>query len=306
MPSLKDRLLAARPGDLVEFTGRQSIGKIQGVTGREGAPVTLVGADASAVLVPDRSYRYAVFRPENCQWFQWGGFAIDGEGWAERGIQVFGCQNVKGYDLDFRGNRYDGIHLANTTRASFHRCRFDGSAGEWLRPGVGPHSVYVAEGCSVIDAWDAESTGYLGAPVQVNGQDGREDITGVTFRRLRVRAWRDGFGVNLLGCANVVLEDLDLETAEGEANGGVYADEDTNGISVVRWRMVLPPGKPEFTGSISKQPGTPAPPQFGGDPEPEPEPPPDETGWEAKYRELEAEMAEARAWYAGAPACLRE
>lgn len=305
MASLLEQLKAARPGDTVSFRGNQRIGKVTGITGRADAWITLIGEDDSACLVPDPGYRAAVFRPEGCRYFQWGQFAVDGDGQADRCIQVFTSSFVKGYDLVTRGCRYDHLHLVNTSQASFHRLHADGDGGEWLRPGVGPHApIYIAEGCSVVLVEDVEAVRSLGAPVQVNGQDGDSPITGVTFRRFRIRDWQEGFGANLLGCANVVMEDFDLETACGEANGGIYADSDTSGISVVRFRIMLSGGKPQFTGSISKQPGDPLPPNFGAAP-PEPEPPQPETDYEELYRQEKAKNDEAAAWYRGAPAWLR-
>ncbi len=303
--ALKDDLLSARPGAVLTFVGKQVLGKIQGVRGTAALPITVIGADDTATLVPDRSYRAAVLRPEGCAFLQFGQFRVDGDGWAERGIQVF-SDDVKGYDLEVRGQRFDAVHTTGS-RLRFSRVRTWGGT-EWLRPGVGPHSGYasVLDGggdVSDITFEDWEAFDCLGAVWQGNGEDRR--VRNLTLARVKAHGWLNGFCVNLPSCAAVSISDIWAETGSAEVNGGVWTDG--GGVVVTRYHFSMPMGKPQFTGSIQAIPGPPAPPappRLGGAPVEPPvvEPPPVEDTCPAQLAAANAKLAEWEAWAAQMPA----
>jgi hypothetical protein len=279
MSTLKQDLENADPGDVIEVDGEFRLARVENIRGEPDAWVTLDGG-GTAVLVPDRSYVYSCFRPVDARYFRMKNFLVDGEGFCERGIQIWTSEYIECEDLTVQGVKYDGLHFVGSNHTRTFRYRFDGGGGQWLRPGVAGHGWYVTildGGDDVTDhvLEDAEVIDCLGAPFQGNGEN--RWVRDMLLRRVRAVDWRNGCCVNLGRCQVVTIEDLIASSNEEEVNGGVRGFDGSSGIEVIRHDIQLPPATPKFEGVARVVNGIPAPPDFSEAPEPpeppEPEPP---------------------------------
>lgn len=293
MPSLKEQLENARPGETVTFSGRQSVGKIIGLRGTATMPISLEGADASAVLVPEPGYTAAVARFEDCEWFQVGRLKIDGEGRADRALQLFTGSDLYVYDLETRGVPHDHLHIAGCDRVHVHRIKCLGEGGEPMGGGKGPHAVYFTRidgggGCANLVAEDVDCTDIAGAAFQANG-DGAW-LRDVRFTRCRATNYGvlGGSGVNLAQCVAPWLQDIILIPHPLSDNPGVASFDGTTGTVMDRYSIerVDP-----WSGPMTAEEGEPEEPEgprgiYGAAPEgpdlpdrPEPEPDEEAAQW---------------------------
>lgn len=278
--SLKDDLEAARPGDTVTFRGRQSIGKVFDIRGTASAWIELAGADETAVLVPDPGYTASVFRPEDCAYFRFGNFAVDGDGRADRCIQVFTSEHIEIHDLKTAGVPEDHIHIVGCNHVAVRRCYGDGAGGQSMGGGKGPHMCYFTRvdgggDCEDLVGEDLDCIDIAGCAFQANG-DGAE-LHGVVFRRCRAQDYGrlGGSGVNLAQCRGPLLEDLTLIAHPLNDNPGINSYDGTSGTELRRYEI---DADDPWAGPMDATPGEPdlpSPPGFVSIPEPGPEPEPE-------------------------------
>lgn len=295
--ALRDQLENAGPGAVVRFSGAVTgIGKVTGLKGTKDRPVVIEGADPSAVIGSSGVRDVGNLRLEGCSFVVVRNLTLrDSTLDQGRAFQAFGCSKLLLEDLATGPNvRADHFHFVKTTGSTLRRCRGNGAGGAWLRQGVGPHMVYVAEGCSSIICEDGEATGFLGAPLQCNGEDG--PVSDVTFRRWRLRDWQNGAALNLPGASAVELEDIDAESHAAGAHG-IFASG--RSVTIARYRIVAPSG-PALSGVQVLSEGAPQPPRFDAAtsfPPPAPQPPDQgpAVDWQARALAAEAKLAQVRA-----------
>lgn len=285
--SLKDDLENARPGETVTFTGRQSVGKVIGIRGTMALPISLEGADPSAVLVPEVGYTAAVARFEDCQYFQIGRLKVDGEGRADRAIQLFTSDDCSIYDVETRGVTEDHLHVAGCNRVHVLRVKALGEGGEPMGGGKAGHCLYFTRvdggrACETLHAEDCDSEDIAGAAYQANG-DGAW-LYDVRFTRCRGTnyGWVGGSGINLAQCVAPWLQDIILVPHRVNDNPGIAVYDGTQNARMDRFSIEcddLWSGELEAT---SGQPATPENPRGiygsvpGTEPPDETEPPPSE------------------------------
>lgn len=282
--SIESDLLDARPGDVVTFSGRQKVGKVIGIRGQQGNPITLRGADDTAVIIPSPDYLYALLRFEQSAHLRLEHFRLDGEGRAQRAIQIFTSEFVDLDWLESENCQEDHFHFAGSDDCSVKHCRFDGTGGVNMGGGKAGHAIYVTKidggGDVARHLWeDCECTDIAGSAWQANG-DGRT-VHELVARRMAATDWGKYGGAlfNLATVDGATLEDVYGETRHD--SGGVRAYEGSRAITLNRFFITNPDGE-ETDGPvtvISRAP--PAAPNFDEDvtpepPEPGPEPEPEE------------------------------
>lgn len=281
--SLKEQLERAVPGETITFTGMEFGGKIQGVRGREGAPITLEGANAeTARIIPDPTYSAAALRFEDCEYLRLGKFTIHGEGQVDRALQVFRSDHVEIYDLITVDVPEDHVHIVGCNHVLIKRFACSGQGGRPMGGGKGPHGVYFTRvdgggDCEDLVARDCSCESIAGAAFQANG-DGAI-LHGVVFRRCYARDYGilGGSGVNLAQCRDPLLEDISLYPHARSDNPGIASYDGTTGTVMNRYEIEC---DELWSGPMTATPGMPLYPQspnLGPDPEPpEPEPIPPE------------------------------
>jgi hypothetical protein len=285
--SLESELENARPGDRIGFRGRQVGGKVQGIRGTAEAWIELAGEDETSTLIPDPGYQAAVFRPENCEYFRFGGFKVEGDGNTDRAVQVFTSEHIHAHDLETSHADEDHIHIVGCNHVLIQRHHADGEGGEYMGGGKAGHSVYFTRvdgggDCEDLVAEDCDSVNIAGAAYQANGDGAR--LSGVVFRRCRAEDYgkMGGAGINLAQCDNPLLEDITLIPHSLSDNPGIASYDGTFGTTLNRYDIQA---NQQWSGPMDATPGVPAPPVapiFGGatpeppePPEPEPEPEPE-------------------------------